>query len=153
MCSKTQQGEVVHRSIKYEERLRPNSDSVLPGHIHCSAPNYKGSFHCSWTRTRSRSNAALLLVKAERWGQFFLHNTHPTHVKSIMYRVLNSIYNKPLVFNLVTWKRFPVSWMLMDQVFTVRMPAAHTKKNSTASPSPFTYIATLALRPTQRLST
>ncbi|XP_070773973.1 interleukin-12 subunit beta [Enoplosus armatus] len=37
------------------------------GHIHCSAPNYKGSFHCSWTRAKYRSNAAVLLVKAERY--------------------------------------------------------------------------------------
>eukprot|EP00064_Thunnus_orientalis_P012876 superscaffoldBa00002025_g12912 len=36
------------------------------GHIHCSAPNYRGSFHCTWTRTESRSSAAVLLVKAER---------------------------------------------------------------------------------------
>ncbi|XP_062288520.1 interleukin-12 subunit beta [Scomber scombrus] len=36
------------------------------GYIHCSAPNYKGSFHCTWTRTKHRSNAAVLLVKAER---------------------------------------------------------------------------------------
>nr|QAB02673.1 IL-12p40 [Lateolabrax maculatus] len=49
-----------NRTVILEEK------SPADGHIHCSAPNYKGSFHCTWTRTRSRSNAAVLLVKAER---------------------------------------------------------------------------------------
>ncbi|XP_047463939.1 interleukin-12 subunit beta [Mugil cephalus] len=39
------------------------------GFVHCSAQNYKGSFHCAWTRTESRSNAAVLLVAAERYMQ------------------------------------------------------------------------------------
>ncbi|XP_031713354.1 interleukin-12 subunit beta [Anarrhichthys ocellatus] len=36
------------------------------GHIHCSTPNYKGSFHCTWRRTRLRPDTSVLLVKAER---------------------------------------------------------------------------------------
>ncbi|KAM6983556.1 interleukin-12 subunit beta [Tautogolabrus adspersus] len=36
------------------------------GHIHCSAQNYKGSFHCTWTRSTDRPRAAVLLVTAER---------------------------------------------------------------------------------------
>lgn len=59
---------------------------------------------------------------------------------------------KLLVFIVVTGKRFPVSLMLMDQGFTVRMTTARTKRSNTASSSPFTYTATLASRPTQRLS-
>lgn len=54
-------------------RLDPDNRTVIlkekspeEGHIHCSAPNYNGSFHCTWTRTESRSNAAVLLVKASR---------------------------------------------------------------------------------------
>lgn len=43
--------------------------------------------------------------------------------------------------------------MLMHQGFTATMPAVHTKKNNTASSSLFTYTATLAWRPTQKLST
>ncbi|XP_040006930.1 interleukin-12 subunit beta [Xiphias gladius] len=49
-----------NRSIILEEK------SPEEGRIHCSAPNYQGAFHCTWTRTQSRSNAAVLLVKAER---------------------------------------------------------------------------------------
>ncbi|XP_051256538.1 interleukin-12 subunit beta isoform X2 [Dicentrarchus labrax] len=41
--------------------------SSSEGHIHCSALNYKGSFHCTWTRKSSRSDATVLLVKAERY--------------------------------------------------------------------------------------
>ncbi|KAF3705674.1 Interleukin-12 subunit beta [Channa argus] len=55
-------------------QLEPDNKTVIlveksleEGHIHCSASNYKGSFHCSWTRTESRSSAAVLLVKAERF--------------------------------------------------------------------------------------
>ncbi|XP_044226833.1 interleukin-12 subunit beta isoform X2 [Thunnus albacares] len=54
-------------------QLDPDNRTVIlkekspeDGHIHCSAPNYRGSFHCTWTRTESRSSAAVLLVKAER---------------------------------------------------------------------------------------
>nr|XP_019952700.1 PREDICTED: interleukin-12 subunit beta-like [Paralichthys olivaceus] len=54
-------------------QLDPDNRTVIleesspkEGHIHCSAPNYKGTFHCTWKRTESRRNAAVLLVKAER---------------------------------------------------------------------------------------
>ncbi|XP_070839778.1 interleukin-12 subunit beta [Chaetodon trifascialis] len=50
-----------NRTVILEEK------SPEEGHIHCSAPNYKGSFHCTWTRTTSRPNAAVILVKAERF--------------------------------------------------------------------------------------
>ncbi|XP_034033311.1 interleukin-12 subunit beta [Thalassophryne amazonica] len=36
------------------------------GHIHCTTPNYKGSFHCSWTRKKYTNNVSVLLVNAER---------------------------------------------------------------------------------------
>ncbi|XP_029374569.1 interleukin-12 subunit beta [Echeneis naucrates] len=49
-----------NRTVILEER------STEEGHIHCSAPNYKGAFDCTWTRSQSRSNAVVLLVKAER---------------------------------------------------------------------------------------
>ncbi|XP_076017436.1 interleukin-12 subunit beta [Genypterus blacodes] len=54
-------------------QLYPDNHTVIlekksheEGHIHCWALNYEGSFHCSWTRTHYRSNAAVVLVKAER---------------------------------------------------------------------------------------
>nr|XP_020455502.1 interleukin-12 subunit beta-like [Monopterus albus]XP_020455504.1 interleukin-12 subunit beta-like [Monopterus albus] len=50
-----------NRTVILEEK------SPEEGHIHCSASNYKGSFHCTWTRARLRSNAVVLLVKAERY--------------------------------------------------------------------------------------
>ncbi|XP_060942453.1 interleukin-12 subunit beta [Limanda limanda] len=48
-----------NRTVILEERSNE-------GHIHCSSPNYQGIFHCTWKRTGSRANAAVLLVKAER---------------------------------------------------------------------------------------
>ncbi|XP_056451126.1 interleukin-12 subunit beta-like [Gadus chalcogrammus] len=54
-------------------QLNPDNETVLleklPGssdtqHIQCSGNNYSGSFNCRWTKTRE--NAAVLLVKAER---------------------------------------------------------------------------------------
>ncbi|XP_008297193.1 interleukin-12 subunit beta [Stegastes partitus] len=55
-------------------QLNPDNRSVIlekksaeEGYIHCSAPNYKGSFHCTWTRTEFRAGAAVLLVKAQRY--------------------------------------------------------------------------------------
>ncbi|XP_056267354.1 interleukin-12 subunit beta [Pseudoliparis swirei] len=37
------------------------------GHIHCSAANYNGSFHCHWSRMPPRSKAPVFLVKVERY--------------------------------------------------------------------------------------
>lgn len=59
-------------------------DSVSAGYIRCSAHNYRGSFHCSWTRTSSRSNAAVLLVKAQRWGQFLKKEDHVVSVCAVL---------------------------------------------------------------------
>nr|AAR25677.1 class I helical cytokine receptor member 14 [Tetraodon nigroviridis] len=39
------------------------------GYIQCSVPNYSGPFRCSWSRTASRSNAAVLLLNATRNGR------------------------------------------------------------------------------------
>ncbi|XP_041865140.1 interleukin-12 subunit beta [Melanotaenia boesemani] len=57
-------------------RLKPDNRTVIlekespaEGHIHCSAPNYNGSFHCTWKRTQYRTHAAVLLVKAERFTE------------------------------------------------------------------------------------
>ncbi|XP_028277609.1 interleukin-12 subunit beta [Parambassis ranga] len=50
-----------NRTVILEEK------SPSEGYIHCSAPNYKGSFHCTWTREMSRSHAVVLLVKAQRY--------------------------------------------------------------------------------------
>lgn len=49
-----------------EEMQSVNFAPASPGYIHCSAENYNGSFVCSWTRTRVRSTARVLLVKAKR---------------------------------------------------------------------------------------
>ncbi|KAM4545468.1 interleukin-12 subunit beta [Odontesthes bonariensis] len=59
-----------NRTVILEEK------SPEEGHIHCSAPNYNGSFHCTWTRTQFRSHAAVLLVKAERLMEDLLHSFH-----------------------------------------------------------------------------
>lgn len=57
------QPEPNNRSVILEER------SPEEGHIHCSALNYEGSFHCTWTRSQLRSKAPVLLVKADRFKE------------------------------------------------------------------------------------
>uniref|UniRef100_A0A8C6SHU6 Interleukin-12 beta central domain-containing protein n=1 Tax=Neogobius melanostomus TaxID=47308 RepID=A0A8C6SHU6_9GOBI len=54
-------------------QLEPDNRTVIleerghdQGYIHCSTPNYRGSFHCSWSRTQGRSDAAVLLVRGHR---------------------------------------------------------------------------------------
>ncbi|XP_072301591.1 interleukin-12 subunit beta [Eucyclogobius newberryi] len=54
-------------------QLEPDNRTVILEHrgpekdfIHCSTPNYRGSFHCSWSRTKHRLDAAVLLVKGHR---------------------------------------------------------------------------------------
>lgn len=59
----------ISRTARKNKRVGGTDGNSAPaGHIHCSAPNYKGSFHCSWKRTQLRSDASVVLVKAERWG-------------------------------------------------------------------------------------
>ncbi|XP_070700005.1 interleukin-12 subunit beta [Pempheris klunzingeri] len=71
-CHMSPSGEYLNHTLILIQ-LDPDNRTIIleqkspkEGHIHCSAPNYKGSFHCTWTRTRSRSHAAVLLMKAER---------------------------------------------------------------------------------------
>ncbi|XP_030293504.1 interleukin-12 subunit beta [Sparus aurata] len=52
--------QVENRTVILKEK------SPEEGHIRCSAPNYSGSFICTWTKAQYRSDAAVLLVKAER---------------------------------------------------------------------------------------
>ncbi|XP_069578540.1 interleukin-12 subunit beta [Brachyistius frenatus] len=72
-CHLSPNGEYLNHTVIMIQ-LDPDNRTVIleekspeEGHIHCSAPNYKGSFHCTWTRAQFRSNAAVLLVKAERY--------------------------------------------------------------------------------------
>ncbi|KAI3373820.1 hypothetical protein L3Q82_022394 [Scortum barcoo] len=65
-------GEYLNHTVILVQ-LDPDNRNVIlkekspeEGYIDCSAPNYKGSFHCTWTRTSSRSDATVLLVRAER---------------------------------------------------------------------------------------
>ncbi|TDH05047.1 hypothetical protein EPR50_G00139250 [Perca flavescens] len=72
-CHLSPDGEYLNHTVILIQ-LEPDNRTVIleefpeegAGHIHCSAPNYNGSFHCTWRRSTSRSNAAVLLVKAER---------------------------------------------------------------------------------------
>lgn len=50
----------------FEGWFGSNSSAAPPGYIQCSAPNYTGPFYCSWSRVATRSNAAVLLLKATR---------------------------------------------------------------------------------------
>ncbi|XP_068600846.1 interleukin-12 subunit beta [Brachionichthys hirsutus] len=70
-CHLSKNGEYLNHTV-IMVRLNPDNRLVIlekqspeEGHIHCSAPNYTGSFQCTWKKTRSRSHAAVLLVKAE----------------------------------------------------------------------------------------
>ncbi|CAJ1063601.1 interleukin-12 subunit beta [Xyrichtys novacula] len=72
-CHHSPDGQYLNHTMILVQ-LDPDNRTVIlqekspkEGHIQCSAPNYKGSFHCSWTRTPDRSNAAVLMVKAERY--------------------------------------------------------------------------------------
>ncbi|XP_054482303.1 interleukin-12 subunit beta [Anoplopoma fimbria] len=71
-CHLGPDGEYLNHTVIFIQ-LDPDNRTVIleeqsteKGHIHCSAPNYNGSFHCSWKRSRVRSSAPVLLVKAER---------------------------------------------------------------------------------------
>ncbi|AWO99900.1 putative interleukin-12 subunit beta-like [Scophthalmus maximus] len=71
-CHLGADGEYLNHTLILVQ-LDPDNRTVIleqkspkEGHIHCSAPNYKGAFHCTWKRTESRPNAAVLLVKAQR---------------------------------------------------------------------------------------
>ncbi|XP_061596784.1 interleukin-12 subunit beta [Cololabis saira] len=71
-CHLGPSGEYVNHTMILVQPF-PNNRTVIlreespeDGHIHCSAPNYKGSFHCGWTRTQDRSQASVVLVRAER---------------------------------------------------------------------------------------
>ncbi|XP_023285115.1 interleukin-12 subunit beta-like [Seriola lalandi dorsalis] len=71
-CHLSPNGEYLNHTVILVQ-LDPDNRTVIleekspeEGHIHCSASNYKGAFDCTWTITQSRSNAAVLLVKAER---------------------------------------------------------------------------------------
>ncbi|XP_034540024.1 interleukin-12 subunit beta [Notolabrus celidotus] len=71
-CHQSPGGEYLNHTV-IMVRLKPDNRNVIlkeqspkEGYIHCSASNYNGSFHCSWTRKAERPNAAVLLVNAER---------------------------------------------------------------------------------------
>uniref|UniRef100_A0A8C6NQJ5 Interleukin-12 subunit beta n=2 Tax=Nothobranchius furzeri TaxID=105023 RepID=A0A8C6NQJ5_NOTFU len=70
-CHLSPDGEYLNHTVIL---VQPDNRTVIleeispeGGHIHCLAPNYNGSFHCSWTRTQHRSHAAVLLVKTNRY--------------------------------------------------------------------------------------
>ncbi|KAF3841034.1 hypothetical protein F7725_006896 [Dissostichus mawsoni] len=71
-CHLGQNGEYLNHTMILVQ-LDPENKTVIleekspgKGEIHCVAANYKGSFHCSWTRSQYRTNAAVLRVKVER---------------------------------------------------------------------------------------
>ncbi|XP_060911237.1 interleukin-12 subunit beta [Labrus mixtus] len=71
-CHQSPDGRYLNHTTILVQPERDNRSIILQekspkgGHIHCSAPNYKGSFHCTWTRSTNRPMAAVLLVTAER---------------------------------------------------------------------------------------
>ncbi|XP_063750540.1 interleukin-12 subunit beta [Eleginops maclovinus] len=71
-CHLGQNGEYLNHTLILVQRDPEIKTEILEkksteeGSIHCVAANYKGSFHCSWTRTELRTSATVLLVKAER---------------------------------------------------------------------------------------
>lgn len=71
-CHLSSSGEYLNHTLILVQ-LDPDNRTVIleekspeEGHIHCSALNYKGSFHCIWKKTHHRSHATVLLVKASR---------------------------------------------------------------------------------------
>ncbi|XP_035761327.1 interleukin-12 subunit beta [Neolamprologus brichardi] len=72
-CHLSPSGEYLNHTMILIQ-LNPDNRTVIlenreGGHIHCSAPNYTGFFHCSWKRTALRSDASVVLVKAERFTE------------------------------------------------------------------------------------
>lgn len=70
-CHLRSNGEYLNHTLILIQLERGSRSVILEkksprGYIHCSADNYNGSFHCSWTRTSIRSTARVLLVKATR---------------------------------------------------------------------------------------
>ncbi|KAM6907125.1 interleukin-12 subunit beta [Xenentodon cancila] len=71
-CHLGPNGEYVNHTMILVQLYPDNRTVILEekspedGHIHCSAPNNRGSFHCTWTRTQDRSHATVFLIKAER---------------------------------------------------------------------------------------
>ncbi|KAM9729072.1 interleukin-12 subunit beta [Menidia menidia] len=72
-CHLSSNGEYLNHTMVLVQLDQNNRTVILEeispdqGYIHCSALNYKGSFHCTWTKTQFRSHAAVLLVRAERF--------------------------------------------------------------------------------------
>ncbi|KAM3601845.1 uncharacterized protein V6R79_019859 [Siganus canaliculatus] len=72
-CHSSPNGEYLNHTMILIQ-LDPDNRTVIleekspeEGHIHCSALNYRGTFHCTWTKTSHRSGASVLLVKAQRY--------------------------------------------------------------------------------------
>ncbi|KAM9846770.1 interleukin-12 subunit beta [Aulostomus maculatus] len=71
-CHLSSDGQYLNHTIIMVQ-INPDNRAVIlegslkAGYIHCSADNYKGSFHCKWQRTKHRSQASVLLVKADRY--------------------------------------------------------------------------------------
>ncbi|XP_015229400.1 PREDICTED: interleukin-12 subunit beta-like isoform X1 [Cyprinodon variegatus] len=74
-CHLTSTGEYLNHTLILVQ-LDPDNRTVIleekspqEGHIHCSALNYNGSFHCNWKKTQQRSHATVLLIKASRYQE------------------------------------------------------------------------------------
>ncbi|KAM9788637.1 interleukin-12 subunit beta [Neosynchiropus ocellatus] len=70
-CHSGSDGRVLNHTLVLVKLESDNHRVILEkpptgGPIHCSAPNYKGAFHCKWKRMRSRSSASVLQVKVQR---------------------------------------------------------------------------------------
>ncbi|XP_028322748.1 interleukin-12 subunit beta [Gouania willdenowi] len=71
-CHQAPSGVYLNHTVVFVQLDSDTRPSILvesvpgEGYIHCSAPNYEGSFRCTWKRDQSRSKATVLLVKSDR---------------------------------------------------------------------------------------
>uniref|UniRef100_A0A8C6SNL0 Interleukin-12 beta central domain-containing protein n=1 Tax=Neogobius melanostomus TaxID=47308 RepID=A0A8C6SNL0_9GOBI len=81
-------------------QLEPDNRTVIleeRGYIHCSTPNYRGSFHCSWSRTQGRSDAAVLNQETVRCevdpdGSGMKCDDSDCPYKEEQYRIILTVY-------------------------------------------------------------
>ncbi|XP_054611725.1 interleukin-12 subunit beta [Dunckerocampus dactyliophorus] len=72
-CHLSSNGHYLNHTVVLTQQDPDNKTVILEeerpgeGHIRCLAPNYNGSFHCKWTRNMYRTNAEVLLFKAQRF--------------------------------------------------------------------------------------
>uniref|UniRef100_A0AAV2J9Q0 Interleukin-12 subunit beta n=1 Tax=Knipowitschia caucasica TaxID=637954 RepID=A0AAV2J9Q0_KNICA len=71
-CHQSPEGPALNHTLLLVQLEPDNRTAILQprgadrDYIHCSTPNYRGSFHCHWSKHHHRSGASVLMVKSHR---------------------------------------------------------------------------------------